>query len=116
LQINWQVPVLHRIICHHSNSKSTSLRTDSTRLCFLFRAAPSLPCTNFGEFGAASQAVTEACCDDTAHPCVGGLPTVCNRECGEVLPPFHAACGDLLANIGMDTTVDEALATCGGGH
>ena len=48
--------------------------------------------------------------------CVGGLPMLCNRECGEVLPPFHAACVTLLAAIGMADTVNTALASCGGGH
>ena len=81
-------------------------------------ATPAIPCTNFGEFGPASQAVTDVCCDDAAHPCVGGLPTACTRACSEVLPTFHAACYDFLGTIGMQTTVDSALATCTGlgGH
>eukprot|EP01052_Picozoa_sp_SAG31_P031384 SAG31_NODE_3318_length_4420_cov_2.018051_2_plen_250_part_00 len=77
--------------------------------------APNIPCSNFAEFGVASQSVTEACCDDE-NPCVAGLPTACNRACGEVLPPFYTACQDFLANIGMATNVATALATCGGGH
>ena len=77
-----------------------------------------IPCSNFPEFWAASSAVTAACCDDD-FPCVSGLPTPCNGACGSVLPPFHAACREMLANIGMQASIEAALGTCHegrGGH
>ena len=52
--------------------------------------APAIPCADVAEFGAASQTVTAACCDDPAHPCVAGLPTFCSHSCGAVLPQVIA--------------------------
>ena len=46
------------------------------------QAPPPIACSGFAEFTAASQAVSERCCDDQ-HECVGGLPTACSRDCGK---------------------------------
>lgn len=76
---------------------------------------PQEPCTNYPEFVAYSQQVTEACCNER-EPCVAGLPTVCNDVCADVLLPMQRACSDFLNTIGMAQTINTAVATCGSGH
>ena len=59
-----------------------------------------------------SQTVTAACCDDPSAPCVAGLPTTCSITCADVLLPMQTACGTFLTMIGMQATIDAAVATC----
>ena len=79
-------------------------------------AAPLEPCTSYPEFMAYSQEVTAACCDDASAPCVAWLPTACSDACADVLLPMQRACNDFLGNIGMQPTINAAVATCGSGH
>ena len=79
--------------------------------------ASDIPCSTFGEFGAATQVVTDACCGRTA--CEHGLPTSCDQRCASVLLPFRSACSSMLANMDVARNqIDSAIATCGvgGGH
>ena len=46
--------------------------------------APLAPCTSYPEFTVYSQLVNEACCDESAAPCVAGLPTACGIACADV--------------------------------
>ena len=78
--------------------------------------APLEPCTSYPEFMGYSQEVTAACCDDASAPCVAGLPTACSDACADVLLPMQRACNDFLGNIGMQPTINAAVATCGSGH
>lgn len=77
---------------------------------------PVEPCTSYPEFVAYSQEVTAACCDDASAPCVAGLPTTCSNTCADVLLPMQRACSEFLATIGMQETVNAAVALCGSGH
>lgn len=75
------------------------------------------PCTNYFEFQTNyADRVDAACCAEPSSPCVGGLPTTCSADCGTALIPMHHACYDFLGAMGMQDTVNQALAMCGSGH
>ena len=50
---------------------------------------PSPPSCTGSEFITRTHTVSDACCDETLHPCISGLPTACTSACAEVLLPMQ---------------------------
>eukprot|EP01050_Picozoa_sp_SAG11_P009590 SAG11_NODE_913_length_6579_cov_3.562963_2_plen_535_part_00 len=67
-------------------------------------------CTDFSD---RLRTVGAACCD-TAHPCIGGLPTACGtRACAAVLLPLRRDCASSLTASGFAAgALDDAAAGC----
>lgn len=64
------------------------------------------------EFLARTAAISAACCDDGAHPCVSGLPTTCTTACATVLLPMQRDYASMVTMMGLNDVIDTAAAEC----